>query len=196
MTREDWLTRLVEEVRPWFSAVAFSLPQGIRVGCGWPSSRALSVTKRTLGECWDSITAVDGQTNIVISLALDDSDVVAGILMHELVHAATPGAGHKGEFVACCMALGLVGKPTQALPGPGLTARLATAITKLGRYPHGKVDGRARKKQPTRLLKLICPNCCYTVRTTQKWLDLGVPSCCCGAGEFIVEPPTEEAPEE
>ena len=35
-------------------------------------------------------------------------------------------------------------------------------------------------KQSTRLLKCECPDCGYVVRTTQKWLDIGVPTCPCG----------------
>lgn len=36
------------------------------------------------------------------------------------------------------------------------------------------------KKQSTRMLKVICPGCGYTVRTTQKWIDIGLPTCPCG----------------
>jgi hypothetical protein len=41
------------------------------------------------------------------------------------------------------------------------------------------------KKQSTRMLKLECDECGYVVRTTQKWINVGVPVCHCGA-EFQV----------
>ena len=30
------------------------------------------------------------------------------------------------------------------------------------------------------MIKLICEDCGYTVRTTRKWLKVGFPTCCCG----------------
>lgn len=36
------------------------------------------------------------------------------------------------------------------------------------------------KKQATRMIKVCCPGCGYTIRTTQKWIDVGLPTCCCG----------------
>jgi hypothetical protein len=34
--------------------------------------------------------------------------------------------------------------------------------------------------QGTRMLKVECPDCGYTLRTTRKWLDTGLPSCPAG----------------
>jgi hypothetical protein len=47
-----------------------------------------------------------------------------------------------------------------------------------------RVPGLAR--QSTRLVKLQCPSCGYNVRTTNKWLRVGKPSCCCGAGPLTL----------
>lgn len=45
----------------------------------------------------------------------------------------------------------------------------------------GTRGGTSRGKgSGSRMLKLICPNDGYTVRTTRKWLDVGSPSCPCG----------------
>jgi hypothetical protein len=33
----------------------------------------------------------------------------------------------------------------------------------------------------SRLKKVICPDCGYTIRTTAKWIKVGLPTCCCGA---------------
>jgi hypothetical protein len=40
--------------------------------------------------------------------------------------------------------------------------------------------------QGTRMLKLECSGCGYVARTTRKWLEVGAPSCCCGAGPLSV----------
>lgn len=183
-TREEWLTALVNHMRPAFKKKGFPLPEHIRVGCGWPSSRALSTTRRTLGEYWHPDASRDQKAaNVVISLALDDREEVAGTVVHELAHAATPGAGHKGPFVECIRAMGLLGKPTEAAtPDRQLAESFSVFFKRAGVYPHVAVDGSKRKKQGTRLIKLQCPDpdCGYTVRTTQKWIDLGYPVCPCG----------------
>jgi hypothetical protein len=41
--------------------------------------------------------------------------------------------------------------------------------------------------QTTRMLKLACGGCGYTVRTTEKWLKTGVPTCHCGALFVVLE---------
>lgn len=43
----------------------------------------------------------------------------------------------------------------------------------------GEPDSSRPPKQTTRLIKCVCPadDCGYTVRVTQKWLDVGAPHC-------------------
>ena len=48
------------------------------------------------------------------------------------------------------------------------------------------------KKQATRMIKVACPECGYTARTTQKWLDVGPPRCPQHDAMVIVK--DEEAP--
>ena len=57
---------------------------------------------------------------------------------------------------------------------------------KLGPFPHavikplhglGGVGPERPPVQSTRMLKVMCPGCGYTVRATRKWLDIGVPAC-------------------
>ena len=51
-----------------------------------------------------------------------------------------------------------------------------------GDYPHGALNSLpdGTKKQSTRLVKVLCPGCGYTLRTTRKWLDeRGAPICPC-----------------
>lgn len=35
-------------------------------------------------------------------------------------------------------------------------------------------------KQSTRMIKLVCPADGYAVRTTRKWIEVGLPRCPCG----------------
>lgn len=179
--REEWLHKVEGWARPLFKQKGFPLPAKIRLGTGWPSTRALSGgKKRTLGECWLPSAAKDKANNIVISMFLDDSMEVAGTLIHELAHAAVQEGGHAGAFVACIRAIGIEGKPTEAsTPSAALKAELKKLFKKIGPYPHSSVDGTiGKKKQTTRMVKLECQCCGYIVRTTQKWIDsAGMPLC-------------------
>jgi hypothetical protein len=72
---------------------------------------------------------------------------------------------------------------------PLLLEVLKTLDKKLGTYPHAALDpSEGIKKQSTRLLKVECEACGYTVRVTRKWLDeAGSPLCPCNE-----KPMTEE----
>jgi hypothetical protein len=79
LTREQWLMEVVAEMRPDFKRINFPIPEKIRVGMGWPSSRPFNTKSgRVLGECWHPEAAKDKVSNIVISLYLDESLKVAG----------------------------------------------------------------------------------------------------------------------
>ena len=90
---------------------------------------------------------------------------------------------------------------TQTPPGLELTAEVITLAEAIGPFPHAKLNptmaevpvpvppggsaapdpGKIHSgpgKQGTRMIKLTAAGCCgYTVRTTQKWLELGNPQC-------------------
>ncbi|MEG7677046.1 hypothetical protein U2060_15005, partial [Listeria monocytogenes] len=83
-------------------------------------------------------------------------------------------AGHGPKFRALATAIGLEGKMTATVPGEALRATLAEIIESVGPWPHAELrKGEAAdkpKKQGTRMLKVQCPACDYTVRTTQTWI--------------------------
>jgi len=108
---------------------------------------------------------------------------VLGTLIHELVHAAVGlKAGHKAEFRAVAVELGLEGKMTATEVGAELKERLHALTEKIGYYPHAALDPTQTKKpQTTRMLKIQCPDCQWMARTSKKWMDLGLPVCACGA---------------
>lgn len=185
MLREDWLNQAAEKLRPWFSNIGHPLPKQFRVTCGWPSTGALARRKRRIGECWTTASSAGKINEIFISPVISEPVQVVGVLVHELVHAADNCKhGHTGPFTKMCRKLGLVGKPTATAPGPELTERIkAQVLEELPPYPHDPLDlaGRPVRRQTTRMKKVACPECGYTVRTTAKWIEVGLPTCHCGA---------------
>ena len=181
MNRELWLSKLADELRADFSTAGKPLPSKIRFTCGWPSHRAMSRRNRVIGECWKPDASKDKTIEIFISPCLGDGLAAAETLAHELVHAS--GCyGHKKEFSTLAAQIGLV-KPWRATKaGPALQERLNGLIKKLGAYPHAELDKTQApyKKDGTRMLKVVCESCGYTVRTTAKWIEQGLPICPCG----------------
>ncbi len=179
MTREEWLNLCVDRLRPMFEDSGAKIPEKVRVSCGWPSVRALATGNRRVGECWSPIASADQTSEIFISPALSEGGKVAGVLVHELVHAAVGNdAGHRAPFSRLAKKLGLQGPWTATTPSEELSEKLTAMMPEP--YPHAVLNRSARKKDGTRMLKVICPDCGYTVRTTQKWLDAGLPRCPCG----------------
>jgi hypothetical protein len=192
MTREAWLEAMTEAMRPWLADVGAPLPERVRVSVGWPSSRGISKTggSHTIGQCWSANCSKAGTPEVFISPLLDEATRVADVLLHELVHAAVGNeAGHGAAFARPAKALGLTGKMTATVASDELRERLVALVAEVGPYPHAGIEALAienRKKQGTRMLKVECPDCGYSLRTTRKWLEVGVPTCCCGSEMEVV----------
>lgn len=117
-------------------------------------------------------------------------------LLHELAHAENKTNGikdcsaaqmHNKKFKVMAEKLGLLVKPRDKRYGYGFTdldtagAEFLKAIDfKAELFAVSRLGRMAKSTQTTRLIKLACPACGYTVRTTQKWLDVGLPVCPCG----------------
>lgn len=184
MNREGWLQALAARLVPLFEAAGFPLDLSrVRVSVGFP--RGGKGSRKTIGQCWSHKASADGHTEIFISPVLGSTQDADHVLAHELVHHVVGlEHGHKGDFRKCARALGLEGKLTATIAGPDLRAKLDAITADIGPYPHGALNPREGiKKQGTRLIKMECDTCGYVARTTQKWLDTGLPSCHCG-GEF------------
>lgn len=177
-TREEWLTFVANELRPAYKAAGHAIPVKVRFAVGFCSTGERG---KRIGECWYPDASGDKSVEIFIKPDQEHPVTVAGILAHELVHAAVgTGHGHKGPFRTLCNALGFEGKMTQALPGAQMQREVMDPILKrAGKLPHKKLQGKHtdRKKQGVRLLKAECATCGYTVRVTKKWLELGAPFC-------------------
>ena len=175
-TRESWLNTLVSELRPMYQG---ELPETIHVSTGFSSKGARS---KTIGECWSPKASADGAPQIFVHPKISDSVEVASVVVHELVHAARPDAKHGAQFKQLATTLGLEGKMTATHAGDSLVATLKAIVDKIGPYPHPALFGQpTERKQSTRMIKVECGECGYTVRTTQKWIDVGLPTCPCTA---------------
>lgn len=185
MTREEWLLAGVCALRERFSAAGYPIPAQVHVSVGFASRGALRGRKGvTMGQCWGSAEgcehSADKAPHIFISPLHADGVSALDTLAHELAHAAAPkGAKHGGRFVRVCKAVGLTqGKPKSVGAGPELLAELVRLNAELGPFPHAALDASAvPKAQGTRLLKVACPECDYTVRVTRSWLEQGAPIC-------------------
>lgn len=183
-TREEWLEAAVVDLRVDFKRLGFPIPKAVAVACGWPATGGLAAKRRRIGECWSAKASRGGRFEIFVSPWLDEPVRVLDVLVHELCHAAVGlDCGHRGAFKRCAVAVGLTGPKTATVAGKELRERLGTLAGVLCGYPHHSLDKMmsGRKKQGTRLIKVVCEECGYTVRTTQKWLDRGVPTCACGS---------------
>lgn len=183
-TREQWLVDVAAQLRTLFTNRGYTVPERVRVTCGWPHIGGTRSKKKRIGEAWSSVCSADATFEIFISPALSDVIEVSATLVHELVHCVVVGleCGHKGAFVKCAKAMGLEGKMTATVAGERLRDILAGMCAAAGPYPHAVLGGLSsgEKKQGTRMLKVKCPGCGYVVRTTAKWLEQGCPTCVCG----------------
>jgi hypothetical protein len=122
-----------------------------------------------------------GVNEIFLNPAMRDVRRLMDVLVHEAIHAADDcKSGHKGFFRKTAKAVGLTGKMTSTCAGPELSTWIDDVLAKMPAFDYGSLDIDGRKKQSTRMIKVICLDCGYSLRTTQKWIEVGVPTCCCG----------------
>jgi hypothetical protein len=127
---------------------------------------------------------------IFISPLMDDAVKVAATVVHELIHAAIGTKhGHDPKFAAKARAMLLDGKPTATFASEAFKQRVAPLLEQVGAYPHSRMEPglSGRKKQSTRLMKVICNDCGYNCRVTRKWLDNVGPPHCPVHGEMEVD---------
>lgn len=177
--REAWLNRAVDLVRPRFEELGSPIPEKVKVSIGWSKGSKANV----VGTCWPPEASSDGETvNIFLvpTRGQDEVTDVCGTLIHELQHAAVGTEhAHKGPFVTLNRQMGFLGKPTSsAEKSPELLAWIEELLVELGPFPHAAmVLGEKVTKQATYMLKLTCPGCQYSVRTTAKMLAIALPIC-------------------
>ncbi len=188
MNREAWLTQLAEgHIKPLFLEHDGQWPEHYRLSVGFPKGSRGG--RKSIGQCWDNSTSADKANEMFISPELDPFDS-AHVTVHELIHASVGiKAGHKAPFKKLAVAVGLTGKMTATVPGEALTARIKGWLEKMPAFPGAVLDPSQRAgggpKPGSRLLKVVCPDCEYTVRTTGKWIEVGMPRCPCGTDMIL-----------
>lgn len=174
--REAVMSVTGDHVEPVHHRIACAFPPGTR-----PKSDGTG-GNRVIGLCMYGQCSRDGATELLISPVIDSPRRALDILAHEKIHKYLPGHGHDKVFAAVATLIGLAGKPTATVAGEAFTQWADEMLAELGHYPHGRVTLTGRKKQTTRLVKVLCPDLCtdMPLRITRKWLDAGMaPLCPC-----------------
>jgi SprT-like family len=178
LIRHQWLEAATAELRLRFTSVGYTVPDAVRVSIGWTKYHPY---KHAIGQCWNAKATTDQYAEIFISPELgtaEQTSKIIGVVAHELVHAVTPGAGHRKPFKLCALAVGLVGRMTATEEGPEFIGWVDNhVVPRIGKYPAGKIM-LTHKPQTTRMIKCQCATCEYPVRTTKLWIEgHGTPHC-------------------
>jgi hypothetical protein len=171
-TREAWLNAFTDAARPIFADRGHAIPERVRVSIGFTSGGRRS---RAIGECWNACVSSDDHFEIFLRPSLETDSRIADVLTHELIHAAVGlEAKHGKLFKRCMAAVGLTGKATATVAGPDWHSWADPILAALGPMPRGTLSDGAnsgKPKQSTRMLKLECPDCGFSCRTTAKHID-------------------------
>ena len=122
--------------------------------------------------------------------AIEDDLQVMAVLAHELVHQVVgTDKKHRGDFIRVAKAIGLQKPWRSTTATPELETRLKVIAEKLGKYPHYAILTSEHKQQGVPLIKIACPECGYTLRTTRMWIDRysNLPTCPCPDHAEMVE---------
>lgn len=66
------------------------------------------------------------------------------------------------------------------LPHDGIEFNsLHSILENLGEFPSNPLDTEI-KKDTVRQIKCVCPSCGFTMRTSRRWIEKGLPTCACG----------------
>lgn len=181
VNREHWLNEIAAKLIPEIEKVTGKKTPPFLISTGFPSRNALSIKRRTIGQCWDGMVSEDGRSQLFISPVLGDPMEIAATVGHELVHAniGTKYKHNSREFIRAVRGIGLEGKPTATYAGGKFIEIVGPMLEGMPEYPHSKlVASTLKKPQATRLLKVSCAQCGYIARVTAKWLnDAGSPLC-------------------
>lgn len=177
LTREQWLNRFIHAARAAFALHGEPLPQNVRAAICPPHRKM-----RAIGLCWTGDVTEDKGREIWVTSAETDPVRVAGILVHELCHAALPHeVKHGREFRKLATTLGLEGKMTATKEGERFREIWGELIRRLGPLPAGRfVDGRAvdfRVQKTPKMTNVACPECGFVAKVRLDQMATGRLTC-------------------
>lgn len=187
MTREEWLLAFTAKARPLFKQHGSPLPKTIRMSVGFPSTGQRS---KVIGQCFHADASAGKVNEIFLRPSLQaDSRRIAGVLVHELCHAAGHWDHGRG-FKKLATALGLGGKMTATIETDAFYAWADPIIKELGAFPGAALKDAitvgGKKKQSTRMLKVSCSDCGWHFRTSQQNIDLLSDHTCLACGDGLL----------
>jgi len=176
--RVAWLEKayrlLREELLP-------EAPERVTITFGFPSKGARPSRNQRIGEYAHFLKDCEAGPGLLTlhPTVFDKPARVLDVLLHEMIHAARPMDGHRGQFPKLAKRVGLVGKMTATVAGPELKAKLETWLRdRLPLMPNGHGDLSAdRKRQSTRLRKYVCPSCGQIIRAATDCLNAVCADC-------------------
>lgn len=176
--REAWLNSAVREIKPLFREQGHKVGS-VNISVGWPGGRGNH--SRSIGQAWETSASSDKKNHIFVAPTINETYQVLEVITHELCHVVDDCQhSHNKPFINIAKSVGLVGPWTATTASDELTKRLKTIVDTIGKYKSSKIilsSADQVKKQTTRMKKVFCGKCGYIVRTTQTWIDVGLPIC-------------------
>ena len=148
-TRDEWLAAAAETMTAWIKEHGGVVPKGVRCSCGIAKGKGAD---KAIGICYHGEGFEDGLPQVWICPTQGEDLRVLDILLHELIHCATPGEKHGGDFKRIAKAIGLTGKMTATVVEEGsyLHDRLKGLSQSLGPYPHSPLKPVYKEKKPSK----------------------------------------------
>ena len=176
--REQWLINATNLSRKVFKQFGYNVPNNIKFSCSFPANSRVGAKLKAIGQCIDPSASNEKHFNILIHPAIEDKLKVLGILVHELCHA-TVGIknGHNHVFKKCANTVGLEGQMRSTTTGDLFNNLFKDVLKALPDYPHGAVILNSKKKQTTRMLKLMCGCGCIVRMSNGAYEKFGAPIC-------------------
>ena len=189
MTRDQWLTEFVPLARPIFVDEGRPLPAKVRAAMCPPHHSK----QRHIGLCWSDAVTEDNGREIWVTSALTDPVKVAGIMVHELCHAALPHSEKHGKhFGRLARALGLEGPLRATTEGETFRMLWASVLRALGPLPAARFTAGAavdfRVQRTPRMTNVACPRCGFVAKVKVEQLTWGRLRCQIHPEEELLRP--------
>lgn len=174
-TREAWLQAAIEQLRPHFQPHA-ALPAKLHALISFPFR-----SSKAQGQWFPAGMLADKLPLVLVTPDVKDPVKVLDILVHELIHVATPGARHGKEFKELATKVGHTGRMPSSHGTPELLKKLGQLLSALGPYPHAvfHADNQTKPKGEKTSVKYVSPEVeGYSCWVSKKQAaEIGAPIC-------------------